>query len=226
MPVTPVVSGKPVQLVSVPDAGVPSIGVTRVGEVESTTPPEPVEAAVTPVPPLSTGRTPVTLLRGRPVQFVSVPDVGVPNAGETRVGEERIGEERVGEVASTFAPEPVEVVAPVPPFVTVRIPVTPVVRGKPIQFVSVPDIGVPNIGVTRVGDVERTFAPVPVEVEAPVPPLTTSITPERSEVGIVELVDSAPVPVPFTYPVIVERPVPPLDTGRTPLTVVVRLTLP
>ena len=36
----------------------PSTGVTKVGEVDKTTPPEPVEAAVTPVPPLATGNVP------------------------------------------------------------------------------------------------------------------------------------------------------------------------
>jgi len=48
----------PVKFVTVPLAGVPSAGVTRVGEVFSTTEPVPVDV-VTPVPPLATGRTPV-----------------------------------------------------------------------------------------------------------------------------------------------------------------------
>jgi hypothetical protein len=43
----------------VPEVGVPKIGVTRVGLVESTVLPEPVEV-VTPVPPLATGRVPLT----------------------------------------------------------------------------------------------------------------------------------------------------------------------
>src|ERR1700692_3983044 len=46
MPVTPVVSGKPVTLVITPDAGVPSAGVTKVGELASTTFPDPVDAVV------------------------------------------------------------------------------------------------------------------------------------------------------------------------------------
>src|ERR1700733_3669105 len=45
-PVTPVVSGKPVTLVITPEAGVPSAGVTKVGEVASTTLPDPVDAVV------------------------------------------------------------------------------------------------------------------------------------------------------------------------------------
>ncbi len=88
--------GSPVQLVSVPEVGVPNNGVTSVGEVANTNAPLPVSSVTaearladegvarnvaTPVPsPL----TPVEI--GSPVQFVSVPDAGVPSAGVTRVG--------------------------------------------------------------------------------------------------------------------------------------------
>ena len=48
-----------VQLARLPDCGVPKMGVVNVGLVESTTLPEPVEV-VTPVPPLATGKVPVT----------------------------------------------------------------------------------------------------------------------------------------------------------------------
>jgi hypothetical protein len=47
---------------------------------------------------------------GRPVAFVSVTAEGVPRFGVTRVGD----------VASTAAPVPVDVVAPVPPFAAER----------------------------------------------------------------------------------------------------------
>ena len=57
VPVTPVVNGKPVRFVATPDDGVPSAGVTNVGEVDKTTLPEPVEV-VTPVPPLATANVP------------------------------------------------------------------------------------------------------------------------------------------------------------------------
>jgi hypothetical protein len=95
VPVTPVVKGNPVQLVNVPDEGVPRAGVTNVGEVANTRDPDPVSSdtadaklALVGVPknvatlapkPL----TPVEI--GNPVQLVSVPDVGVPNAGVTNV---------------------------------------------------------------------------------------------------------------------------------------------
>src|SRR5580658_5946366 len=75
--VTPL-AGNPVALVSTIADGVPSAGVTRVGDVAKTGAPEPVTAlarpAATPVPnPL----TPVEM--GRPVALVSVADVGVPS---------------------------------------------------------------------------------------------------------------------------------------------------
>ena len=53
-PETPVLIGSPVQFVSVPDAGVPSTGVVKDGEVERAIPPDPVtfwpSAVATPVP--------------------------------------------------------------------------------------------------------------------------------------------------------------------------------
>ena len=44
VPVTPVVSGNPVAFVRTPDAGVPSAGVTKVGEVANTKAPVPVSS--------------------------------------------------------------------------------------------------------------------------------------------------------------------------------------
>jgi hypothetical protein len=71
----------------------------------------------------------------------------------------------------------VSVANPVPPLVTGNVPVTPVVRGSPVAFVSVPEVGVPRIGVTKVGLVDRTLLPEPVEVDTPVPPLATGRIP-------------------------------------------------
>jgi hypothetical protein len=141
VPVTPVVSGSPVQLVKVPEEGVPRTGVVRVGLVDKTTLPVPVEV-VTPVPPLATGKVPVTpVVKGNPVQLVKVPEEGVPKTGVTSVGL----------VDNTVLPDPVEVVTPVPPLATGRVPVTPVVRGSPVQLVKVPEEGVPKTGVVSVG---------------------------------------------------------------------------
>jgi hypothetical protein len=210
VPVTPVVKGRPVQLVNVPDEGVPKTGVTNVGLVERTVLPEPVEV-VTPVPPLRTGKVPVTpVVRGRPVQLVNVPDEGVPKTGVVNVGLVRVLLVRVsvpanvdnvpvvGKVMAVVAVA-VRVVAkapdvvrlppsvivllvfatPVPPLAPGKIPVTPVVKGKPVALVSTPDAGVPSAGVTRVGLVDKTTLPVPVEVVTPVPPLATGSVPVK-----------------------------------------------
>jgi hypothetical protein len=50
----------------------------------------------------------------------------------------------------------------VPPFAIGSVPVTPVVNGKPVALVRVPDDGVPRAGVTSVGLVANTRDPVPV----------------------------------------------------------------
>ena len=106
-PEMPVSTGRPVQFVRIPDVGVPSNGVTKVGDVANTRAPDPVSSVTaearfalegvarnvaTPVP-----RPLIPVLTGRPVQFVRVPLVGVPSRGVTNVGE----------VAKTSAPEPV-----------------------------------------------------------------------------------------------------------------------
>ena len=95
-PETPVEIGKPVQFVSVPDAGVPRSGVTsdgevKVGAVPKTSAPDPVSSVTADakladdgvakkVPTLAPSpETPVEI--GKPVQFVSVPDAGTPSVG-------------------------------------------------------------------------------------------------------------------------------------------------
>ena len=88
-----------------------------------------------PLPPFATGKTPVTpVVSGKPVAFVKVAEVGVPRTGVTSVGL----------VERTLAPVPVDVVTPVPPLATGKVPVTPVVKGKPVRLVAVPDDGVPK----------------------------------------------------------------------------------
>jgi len=106
-------------------------------------------------------------VNGRPVALVRVTEVGVPRRGVTKVGL----------VLRTLFPEPVEVVTPVPPLATGRVPLTPEVRGNPVAFVRVTDDGVPSAGVTSVGLVLRTTFPVPVEVVTPVPPFATGNVP-------------------------------------------------
>ena len=101
---------------------------------------------------------------------------------------------------SVVAPKAVRavaaVVAPVPPLAKGSVPVTPVVKGKPVALVKTTELGVPKAGVTNVGLVENTkfvlvvpVAPAAVypvmllneaipAVLALVPPLATGSTPE------------------------------------------------
>ena len=68
-------------------------------------------------------------------------------------------------VTVTFVPATRPGVAvPVPPLATGRIPVTPVVSGRPVALVSTTAVGVPRFGAESVGDVARTGEPVPVAV--------------------------------------------------------------
>ena len=95
VPVTPVVKESAVQFDKLPDAGVPNIGVTKVGLVAKTAEPDPVSSVkavrklaedgvvknvATPAP------KPVTPVEtGRPVQLDKIPDCGVPKIGVTNV---------------------------------------------------------------------------------------------------------------------------------------------
>jgi len=57
------------------------------------------------------------------------------------------------------------VTAPVPPLATGSVPVTPVVRGRPVALVRIAADGVPRSGVTKTGDVaSATTVPVPTVV--------------------------------------------------------------
>ena len=121
-------------------------------------------------PPLANGNTPVTpVVKGSPVQLVSVPLDGVPSTGVTSVGE----------VAKHKAPLPVSFVTAVARLALVGVakkvatpaakPLTPVLIGSPVQLVNVPLDGVPNDGVTNAGEDSvgpacRTKSPVPVPV--------------------------------------------------------------
>jgi hypothetical protein len=88
------------------------------------------------------------------VQLAKLPDDGVPRAGVTSVGL----------LESTALPVPVDVVTPVPPLATGKVPVTPVVKGSPVTLVITPLAGVPNAGVVSVGLVSVLFVSVCVPV--------------------------------------------------------------
>jgi len=157
----PAVNPEPVPVMLVPTSaeGVPNAGVTRVGELDNTTDPVPVEVVVF-VPPLATGSIPVTPeVKGNPVVLVNTPDDGVPSAGVTRVGD----------VANTTV-EPVPVV--VPAIIAVPFPantgdVTVVDRvsagvapplevpAKPLAVVTDTAVTVPVEGVVQVIELVR-----------------------------------------------------------------------
>ena len=59
-------------------------------------------------------------------------------------------------------PFDVKLVCPVPPFETDRVPVTPVLKGKPVALVKVAALGVPRFGVTNVGELESKTVPDPL----------------------------------------------------------------
>jgi hypothetical protein len=85
----------------------------------------------------------------------------------------------------------------VPPFAVGKVPVTPVVRGKPVRFVATPDVGVPNKGVTNVGEVAKTAEPLPVS--------SVKAAARFALDGVARKV-ATPVPKPDT-PVAIGRPV-------------------
>jgi hypothetical protein len=146
---------------------------------------------------LATGRVPVTPVdKGRPVPLVRVTEVGVPRTGVTSVGE----------VERTLLPEPVLAVTPVPPFATGNVPVTPVVRGRPVALVRVPLDGVPRAPplASRVPDVGRVTVVVPVTVSV-----------------VVNAPENVTLPPKVRVPLLL-TPVPPLVEGRTPVTDAVR----
>ena len=163
VPVTPVESGKPVAFVRMPDDGVPSAGVTKVGDVENTSEPDPVSSVTaaarlalvgvvknvaTPVPRPD---TPVEI--GRPLTLVKVPEDGVPSAPPLTMKAPPVPTLTASAVAT-----------PVPR------PDTPVEIGRPVALVNVTEVGVPKIGVTSVGDVANTLLPVPVLARFPSDP--------------------------------------------------------
>lgn len=198
--------------------------------------PEPLSNApevkdVAPVPPEATARVddspaavPVVFwFNVGNVQFTKLPLAGVPSAGLVSVGLfstglVSVGTNSVGLLDKTVLPMPVDVVTPVPPAATGSVPVTPVVKGKPVALVSTAEDGVPRAGVTNEGLVASTTLPDPVEVVAPVPPLATGkAVPDKLIAKVPELVIGLPATLKnagteaatlVTVPVVLEVPAP------------------
>lgn len=162
-PEIPVDTGKPVQLVRVPEVGVPKTGLIKVGVFANTFAPEPVSSvraaaklalegvaknvatfAAKPETPVDTGK---------PVQFVNVPEVGVPSIGVVNVGLVI-----AGALFNTLLPDPVEVVTPVPPEVTGSAAASV----KSVKCVVAGNTFVPLLNTTIVLPA-GTATPVPVE---------------------------------------------------------------
>jgi hypothetical protein len=80
------------------------------------------------------------------------------------------------------------------------MPVTPVVRPRPVALVRVNEVGVSRLGLIREGLLDKTTEPDPVDVVAPVPPLITFTTPVIPLAGAAMLDCDAAVinPLPFT----------------------------
>jgi hypothetical protein len=134
------------------------IEVIFVNNEQNPPPPPPAPPAPPPPPPPPTTQT---TAETDPAVFVQV---AVPAVVKT-VTRANVPEPPPGGVAQVASPlQNVVELAEVPlfRFVTGRLPVTPVVRGKPVAFVNVPLDGVPNAGVTNVGLVANTIAPLPV----------------------------------------------------------------
>jgi hypothetical protein len=248
----------PVMFVPTKADGVPRAGVTNVGLVANTRAPVPVSSVTaeirfalegvarkvaTPVP-----RPETPVLIGKPVALVKTPLAGVPRAGVTKVGllantkapdpvssvtaEAKLADDGVPKKVATLVPKDV---IPVPPLATGKVPVTPVVRGRPVKLVATPEAGVPNAGVTNVGEFDNTTLPVPVEAVTPVPPLATGRVPVMSEVERLTASHVALVPSVWRYlfallvwlgkrlfraAVAVEAPVPPSATAKSVIPVI------
>jgi hypothetical protein len=197
LPVTPVDNGKPVAFVSVTLVGVPKTGVVSVGLVDKTTLPVPV-LVVTPVPPLATPNVPARVI---------VPDVviGPPLVVKPVVPPATLIDVTVPALAAGVAqdPSPLQNVvadALVPEFklVTGKLPVTPVVSGKPVALVNVALIGVPSVG----DDITGLVSVNPATVAAVAPSATLvdpMVTDELASPALGMVVDAVTALAPLAY---------------------------
>lgn len=159
LPVTPVVRGKPVQLVSTPAEGVPSAGVVNDGDTD--------RANVEPVPVVARLRVMLpAVVTGEPVTVIweavmpTLVTVPLPPVAESVVPE-------------NDRPLPIMISSPMPPPALPRpasnedaVKYSPGI-GRDRQLESVPAEGVPMFGVVSTGELARaTVVPVP-EVARP-----------------------------------------------------------
>jgi len=158
----------PVKLVTTPDAGVPSAGVTKVGDVANTAEPVPVSSVKAPSswadvnePREAAFPTEVTI----PVRFAFV---------------------------CTVAALPIDVTPPVKFALVVTLLAVKAVA-VPEMFVPTNAVGVPRSGLTKVGLFDSTTLVVPVEDVTPVPPLATAKVPASVTTPVVAVFGVSPV---------------------------------
>jgi hypothetical protein len=200
-PVPPLATARAVpSVIEVADAA-PKTGVTNVGDVDSTFEPVPVLATEIKFLEESVAKA---LDAVKPDNCKLVP-VATPKTGVTNVGD----------VDSTFEPEPVLVVTPVPPLVT----------ANDVPSVRLVADAAPKIGVTNVGEVASTLFPVPVlatEIkffDASVAKALDAVKPDSNKLvpvaapilGVTNVGDVFSTFEP--EPVLVVTPVPPLATA-------------
>jgi len=181
-------SGMFVQLLRLPEAGVPS------APLNPTSPLAVLIAVASPVAtPVPRPDMPAT---GNPVQLLRVPLEGVPSAGVVSDGL----------VERTTDPDPVDVVTPVPPLATASVPDTEP-SGTLVQLLRLPDDGVPSATDDRVL-LDRICALLAVVISTP---------PTFAPDGRLLIRSNAePEPskyTPATVPTGIATPVPPV--GRT-----------
>jgi hypothetical protein len=147
----------PAMLVFVPDVSAEKAGACS--EVSVT--PE----SCTACPPAPVMTSPLVLLAAWDAH-VAHETAGVVPPLDT-IGEVPVTEVTPPALGAAHVPSPrqnvvLEALVPLFRLVTGRLPVTPVVNGRPVALVRTPDAGVPSAGVTSVGLVARTRFPVPV----------------------------------------------------------------
>lgn len=188
-PVMPAI-GRPVALVNVTDVGVPSTGVTRVGDVANTIDPVPVTAAASAVP--TPVPKPVKPAIGNPVAFVKVPDDGTPRAGVVNamfVAAMPLGS--VDEIDGT------------PPELVTKTPLVPVPRPAT---------------VVPVAEYHASWLMVPAETVPPPPPVVQT-PPASTRLAFASIETQCPfVSVPFVVPKTVVLPdrLPTVGTAPAP----------
>jgi hypothetical protein len=200
--VTPVVNGSPVKFVATPDAGIPSAGVVKLGDIANTAAPVPVSSVnvaarlalvgVAKKVAIPEARPLTPELIGSPVALVNVPDDGVPKTPALTKGEP---------AEPTLTPK--AVATPVPNAV---IPVPPLATGKAVPeyvMARVPEdvIGLPAM-LKMLGTVAATLVTEPAPAAAHVPSPRQKVDTE-AEVPELRLVTGR-LP---TTPVVKGRPV-------------------